>query len=39
MEFGDANEMFSYMIDNFMDDRDALDTMLEFFPRISKTFD
>lgn len=39
MEFGDANEMFSFIIDSFMDDRDALDTILEFFPGIAETFD
>lgn len=37
MEFADANEMFSFIIDNFMDDGDALDTMLEFFPGIAET--
>ena len=37
MEFEDANEMFSFMIDSFMDDRDALDTILEFFPGIAET--
>ena len=39
MEFGEANEMFSFIIDNFMDDGDALDTLLEFFPGIAETFD
>lgn len=39
MEFEDANDMFSFIIDNFMNDDDALDTMLEFFPGISETFD
>lgn len=37
MELGDADEMFSFIIDNFMDDRDAFDTMLEFFPEITET--
>ena len=37
LEFEDANDMFSFIIDNFMDDEDALDTMLEFFPGIAET--
>lgn len=37
MEFGDAAEMFSFMIDSFMDDRDALDTILEFFPGVTES--
>ena len=36
MEFGDANEMFSFIIDSYMDDRDALDTIQQFFPGIGE---
>ena len=39
MEFGDANEMFSFIIDSYMDDRDALDTIQEFFPGIGETIE